>query len=129
MSNPTTAAQRRYYRDFTIAIVAYMAVLIGTRLAFRDVRGPAEFVVALAPAIPLAFVFVACVRWLRGTDEFNRKIIVESLAIAGGATAMLAATYGFLEGNLLPRPSAWCTWTVFMSIWLIASWVLRLRYR
>jgi hypothetical protein len=129
MHNPTTAAQRRYYVEFTLAILAYTVVLIGTRVAFRDVRGPAEFAAAIAPAIPLIFVFVACVRWLRGTDEFNRKIIVESLAIAGGVTAMLAATYGFLEIDLLPRPSAWCTWIAFMSIWLIASLVLRLRYR
>ena len=127
-TNPTTQAQRRYYLEFGLAIAAYLIVLIGTRIMFRSLTGPWETVVALAPIVPVAFVFIAVVRWLAGTDEFNRRIIVDSLAIAGGITALLAATYGFVESDPLPRPSAWWTWTAFMVSWLISSLILRRRY-
>ncbi len=127
-TNPTTQAQRRYVIEFTIAIVAYMVVLFATRYAFRDLSGPWEPIVALLPVVPLIAIFVAVLRWLRATDEFNRRIIVDSLAIAGGITALLAATYGFAEGDLLPRPSAWWTWTVFMFAWAISAMILRRRY-
>lgn len=127
--NPTTQAQKRYLIQFTIAIVAYLVVLFGTRFAFRGLTGPLETIVALLPIIPIAFIFMAVVRWLANTDEFNRRIIVESLAIAGGITALLAATYGFIENDPLPRPSAWWTWGVFMFAWAISSMILRRRYQ
>jgi hypothetical protein len=128
-TNPATQAQRRYLLEFTLAIVAYMAVLVGTRYFFRNVIGPLETVLALLPMVPVIFVFIAVLRFLAGTDEFQRRIVVDSLAIAGGATALIALTYGFVEGDPLPRPSAFWTWTVFMVLWLISSFVLRLRYR
>jgi len=128
-TNPTTQAQRRYLIEFTIAIVAYFVVLFATRIAFRSLSGPWEPVVALLPVVPVIAVFVAVVRWLQATDEFNRRIIVDSLAIAGGITALLAATYGFAESDLLPRPSAWWTWCVFMFAWAICAMILRRRYQ
>jgi hypothetical protein len=128
-TNPATQAQRRYLIEFTLAIVAYMLVILGTRYFFRGVTGPAETVVALLPMVPMIFVFIAVVRFLAGTDEFQRRILVESLAIAGGATALIALTYSFVEGDPLPRPSSSWTWTAFMVLWLISTFVLRLRYR
>ena len=128
-TNPTTLATRRYLIEFTIAMVAYMVVLLGTRFYFRSLTGPLETVVALLPIIPVIFVFIAALRFLMHTDEFHRRIQIESLAIAGAATALIALTYGFVEGDPLPHPSAFWTWTVFMVLWLASSFVLRLRYR
>lgn len=128
-TNPTTQAQRRYVIEFTLAVAAYLVVLFATRLAFRNLTGPWEPVVALLPVVPVIAVFVAVLRWLRATDELNRRIIVDSLAIAGGITALLAATYGFAESDFLPRPSAWWTWCVFMFTWAICATILRRRYQ
>ena len=128
-TNPTTRASRRYTSEFTVAIVLYMAVLLWTRSAFRTYHGPWELAIALAPLLPVILVFIAGIRLYAGTDEFNKRIMVESLAIAGVITALLAVTYGFMEGDQLPRPSAWWTWSAFMFSWLASSGVLRLRYR
>ena len=128
-TNPTTRASRRYAIEFTAAVVLYMVVLFGTRYAFRTYHGPFETAIALAPAIPVFLVFIAGFRLFQGTDEFNRRLMTDSLAIAGVFTALFAVTYGFVEGDPLPRASAWWTWTTFMSVWLVASLVLRRRYR
>ena len=129
VTNPTSQAQRRYLTEFTIAMIAYVIVLFGTRIYFRNLTGPLETVVALLPMVPVLFVFIAVVRWIAGTDEFQRRIAVESLAMAGGVTALLALTYGFVEGDPLPRPSAFWVWGVFATAWLVASFVLRRRYQ
>ena len=128
-SNPTTAAQRRYYLEFGGSMVLYMIVLFGSRILWRDVTGPMLVVVALLPMVPVGLVFAAIVRWALAADELQRQILVESLALAAGVTALLSVTYGFLEGSPLPRPSAWWTYLVVMISWLVASFVVRRRYQ
>ena len=127
--NPTVRAGRRYAAELWIGIAAYMVILFGTRALLSGVHGPLEIVVALAPVVPVAWILIAAVRLWQHTDEFNKQLILQSLAIAGGVTALIAVTYGFLEGDSLPRPSAWWTYIVFMLSWLVASQVIRLRYR
>jgi hypothetical protein len=95
----------------------------------RQASQPAQLAVALLPIIPTAFLFAAIVRLVRGTDELFRRITIESLALAGGATALLAVTYGLIEGDRVPRLSAWWTYCVFMSAWIVASFFVRRRYR
>lgn len=108
---------------------AYIVILIGTRALLRDVTGPLEIAVALAPVLPLIWIFIAALRLWQNTDEFNKQLMLQSLAIAGGVTAMLSVTYGFLESDVLPRPSAWWTYLAFMVSWGVASQIIRLRYR
>ena len=128
-SNPTTLATRRYTIEFSLAMVAYIVVLFGTRIYFRTLTGPLETAVALVPVVPVICVFIAGLRFLMNTDEFHRRIQVESLAIAGAATALAALTYGFVEGDPLPHPSAFWTFGIFAVLWVASSWLLRLRYR
>lgn len=127
-TNPTTQANRRYVLEFSIAIAAYVIVLFGTRFAFGSYHGPWLPAVALAPATPVLFVFLAGYRLYRTTDEFAQRMMTESLAIAGVITALAAVTYGFLQNDLLPRPSAWWVWSLFMGAWAVSSIVLRRRF-
>lgn len=128
-TNPTTRATRRYAVEFTASIVLYIVVLSATRIAFRNYHGALETLIVLAPVVPIFLVFLAALRLFQGTDEFNKRLMTDSLAIAGVITALFAVSYGIVEGDPLPRPSAWWTWTTFMASWLVASLVLRLRYR
>jgi len=128
-ANPTTVAQRHYYVQMTLATFSYLLILFGTRAAMAHLSGPSRAVAAILPVLPVILVLVAVIRLVRNTDEFNRRILVDSLAISAGVTAMFCATYGFMEIDLLPRLSIWWIWTVLMGSWLIASLVLRLRYR
>jgi amino acid transporter len=84
---------------------------------------------ALLSAIPLVFLFVAIVRYTLRTDELDRKIVVESSAIAGGATALIALMYSFLEGAGYPKPHAMWAYFTFMISLVIASLFFRRRYK
>lgn len=127
--NPTTAARRRYIFEFAIATVAYVVVLLGSRMLWRDATGAFEIVVALLPMVPLVFVFAAVVRYILNADELQRQMLVESLAIAGGVTMLITLTYGFLEGDPLPRPSAWWVYVVFMAAFAVSALIVRRRYQ
>lgn len=129
VTNPTVRADRRYRQEFAAAVVLYLVVLFLTRGIMQGVRDPWEVAVALAPLGPVVLMFLAALRWWKNTDEFNKQLVLQSLAIAGVVTALAAVTYGFLENDRLPRPSAWWTYVSFMFSWLVATQILRLRYR
>lgn len=120
--NPTTQAQNRYYREFTVAITAYVIVLFGSVYGLNHgIEGPLKIVVAVVPVIPIIGIFLAAVRWFKATDEYNQKTSAISMAIAGGVTALAAVTYGFLENAGLPKMSVWIVYMIFMTTWAIAT--------
>jgi len=129
--NPSVKALHSYFWWLGLSLIAYAITIIFSRnyLYAHPGNDPWHAVVALLPIIPVTFAFVAIVRFVRATDEMQRQIIVNSLALAGGATALLAVTYGLLEGDVLPRPSAWTTYTTFMTCWIIAGLFVRRHYR
>ncbi len=119
--NPTTVACRRYIRQMAGMTIAYLIVLFGSVTALKHIQtGPLHYFIALLPLIPVALLIPIVIGYLRNTDEFERRMQSDSMAIAGGLTAMLSVTYGFLEVAGWPHPSAWATWTVFMVAWAIA---------
>lgn len=129
--NPTSAASRRYLVQAGILAVVYVCVLFGS-ITFVDSVHPAglvRYVVLLAPVVPVALLVPAIVRYFRDTDEFERRIMTESLAIAAAVTALLSVTYGFLESSGLPHPSAWVTWAVVMVSWAVARSVVARHYQ
>jgi hypothetical protein len=133
-TNPTTRAFRRYNLEFAISMIAYVAFITISRNLLhgplRDASTPVQIAVAISPILPVAMLFVSVIRFLHRTDEFLRRMIIESLAVAGGVTALLAVTYGLIESEpLFPRPSAWWTWAVFGTSWLASSLLHRWRHR
>jgi len=140
MVNPVKRAYRRYLIEIGLSTVAYFAVLwVSNWLLYGQEpgsNGPMQnagegwkITIALLPVIPTFIMFAAFVRLVLRTDELQRRVYVDSLALAGGITALLAATYGFIEGNYLPRPSAWWAFETFMAAWLVAALFLQRRYR
>jgi len=80
--------------------------------------------------IAVVFLFAAFIRYTLRTDELDRKMTVESLAIAGGATALIAIMYGSLEAiSMLPRPHAIWTFQTFIVGFPIVRVLLRHRYK
>lgn len=124
---------RRYYVEFAVSMVAYVAVVAVSRRLLEGSAAYASLGVRLAvaglPVVPVILLFISSVRVIRNTDELNRRICVDSLAIAGGVTALLAVTYGLIEGGPLPHLSAWWTYVVFMLTWLVAQIFVRRQYR
>jgi hypothetical protein len=126
-TNPITQARRRYLFEFGIFMTAYVAVCLFWM--FHGINGHERIAIALLAMIPIVFVFAAMVRYVLRTDEFDRKVTVESLALAGGATALIAATYGLLEAAGFSKQSAWWTYSVFMIGWIVAKVIVLRRYK
>ncbi len=129
--NPTQAAGRRYLLQFGLLMVAYVAVLFGAVATVNATHpvGLLRYAILIAPLVPVVLLVPTIVRYFVETDEFERRVMTESLAIAAAVTAVLSVTYGFLEVAGLPRPSAWLTWIVLMGAWGVARCVVARHYQ
>jgi len=129
-ANPTDVARRRYFLELGGAIAAYGVVLVASlHILKQGVPDSWRAVVAVSPVVPLVFVFIAIVRFMLASDELQRQIQLESLALAAGATALLAVTYGFLEGVGFPHLSAWFTYLCVMAVWALSVPFVTRRYK
>jgi len=107
---------RRYMREFLFSFIGYVALLCPSLIWLKPLRGTAPgAVIALLPVVPIAFLIRAMVRAIRDEDELERRIDLESLAIAASIAGFGFCTYGFLLlARVLPDPSS-C---------VVAIWVL-----
>ena len=93
-------ATRRYNRRMIVAMLSYIVLLIGVQRGFPldAMDGPARWVLAALPSLPIAAVF-----WLIGAmilgmhDEYLRLLEVRKAMIATGVTMTVVSILGFLE--------------------------------
>ena len=71
--------------------------------------------IAIAPALPVAFLVVAGVRNVRRLDEFQQRKALEILAFAYPTMIVGSITYGFLERAGFAQPN----W-MFVGVWMVA---------
>ncbi|MEN1941136.1 hypothetical protein WCE41_08475 [Luteimonas sp. MJ246] len=89
--------ERRYRREFLTAMTAYVVVLFMSMYVLRAVDATwGRALVALLPAIPTAFAARAVLRFVRDSDEMQRRIQLESFA-----QASLVLTLGSFALGLL----------------------------
>lgn len=94
----TPALRRRYMREFVPAMVGYTVAILGSVWLLKGhVADPSlRALVALAPVPFVAFAMRAMVRYVRDTDEMQRRIEVEAVSFA---TALVSLGY-FAAGLL-----------------------------
>jgi hypothetical protein len=116
------ARSRAYFRELGAAMATYVVVLLAVSL-WGDLQGhsPVRFGLAVLPAIPAAGVAWAVLRHVRRIDDYQRRILLEGLAV-GFALAMLASiTLGLLAAAGLVVPAApWIVYGIGMVSW--ATW-------
>lgn len=124
-------ASRRYQTRVAVAMVLYMALIAATvHLLKSGVVGPLRIALALLPALPIAWVMAAVIRYLSQADELQRRVHVEALAIAAGVAAFLSLSYGLLEDMVgFPRLPLWWMFMVIDLVWAGAACILWRRYR
>lgn len=90
--------QRRYTRELLVSMTAYMLVLFASIWLLKHVDTlPLRAAIALAPVLPIGFAMRAMVRYVRDTDEMQRRIELEAVSIATLFVSMLYMTGGFLQ--------------------------------
>ena len=130
--NPDLAKKRHQWQVMG-GMAVYGLLLMACMYLLR--HGPAlglgpKVLLALLPTLPVVWVMWSVIRFLGQTDELQRRVHLESLAIAAGVTAFLTLTYGFLEEFAgLPHIAAWWTFVVIDMVWAFTGCVLWRRYR
>lgn len=97
---PWTPAAKRYNLRLILLSILYCAFLIPAVYGFRHnlVAGPAAWLVAVLPALPIIGIFVATGRYLlEEQDEDVRMLLVRQMLWAMGFTLTCATIWGFLD--------------------------------
>src|SRR3954471_21912881 len=95
-----SAAKRRYNRTVLILMFAYMLILFGVIIFFKNSSptGVSAYAAAILPALPIIGVFVAIGRYLLDEqDEYIRMLMVRQTLWASGFALSVATIWGFLE--------------------------------
>jgi len=131
------SANRTYLKTFIPAMLAYVLVLFCSILILKKIGLDASVylraLLSLAPVVPILFVCNALIRFLRDSDELERKIELEAIAMSGLFTGLLFLCLGFLANSKLiyldgASVAIWvfpCLFGLYGIAKCIASW----RYR
>ena len=122
-------ARKEYQVRLGIAFVAY-AILLAVSLPLTESNPTAAWrsPLALIPMVPFLYGIQVYVRYLRGVDELQRRIALESLAIAFGGTAAVTFGYGFLQNVGLPEVNWMFVWPVMAGLWILGGVYAHRRY-
>ncbi|HEX4693274.1 hypothetical protein [Sphingomonas sp.] len=117
MSRDRDSAEWTYVRRVIPTMIVYLALIVAVPFLIAWLRpsGPALWLIALLPAVPLSAVF-----WFYGRffvelrDEYIRLLEIKKAVIATGIVMMAATAWGFLESYagaphlpLFAVPLAW----------------------
>lgn len=128
------ALARRYYREMGLPMLMYVAVMLcWKRLLDRVDADWARVLIALLPALLVALVIRAVARFVRDSDEMQRRIELESIAIAAALVSGGYMTAGFLQaaGMIALPASAAMLWVfpLLCATYGIAKGVNARRYQ
>ena len=109
---------RRYYRDMGWAMGAYVAVMLVWKRLLEMVNDTwLRVVVALLPALLVVWVMRAFVRYVRDSDEMQRRIELESGSVAALLVSAGYMAAGFLQtADLISIPGKVAMLWVFPSL-------------
>jgi hypothetical protein len=92
--------EKRYLREFMPAMLAYVLVLSACswllKVPLAESGAAIRGAVALLPVLPIVLVLRAVVRVIRDSDELQRRIDLEAIAIAALVVGMGYFTLGLL---------------------------------
>lgn len=127
------ALRQRYLREFIPPMLAYAMVMVFWKQLLTGVQ--VTWLRAAVAVLPAALVLLALrsiMRYVRDSDEMQRRIELESIAIAAGFTSAAFLTAGFLQSaKLIAVQSTSAMLMVFPSICLaygLAKLVIARRY-
>lgn len=120
---------KTYLVEFGISMAAYVVVLfVSVWLLERNPDASWRYLLAVAPVVPVLFALRAFLRQLNRIDELQRRIQLNAVAFAAGATGIVTFTYGFLEGIGFPAMSVLYVFPLMIALWGIGVFVARLQY-
>ena len=130
----TTTHEKRvgnaYLRELGGSLLVYAVLLVAAiRLGRPMDEGVLRSLFLLSPMLGFCLMLWAIARHLNRVDEYLRRFLLESFALAAGITAGLTFTYGFLETAGYPRLSMFSVWMVLCGATMLVCLLRSLRAR
>lgn len=126
-----TAAERSNVRRYTWQMAAAAALYVGLIVggsALADPDSPAGAVLELLPIIPVVWMLLAALRFVRGLDEYLRPLMMAAAGVGFVAAMLAAVVLGMIEGVVGGIPHlVWGVFVTGMSAWGLAAMVLTRR--
>lgn len=120
---------RQYVVRLTTSMVVYAGLLVGSILVISDdIEPPWRTIVALVPALPMAYIAWIVVGRFRGLDEYWQRIQIEALPFAFLGTVLVAFTWGFAEIAGFDRPSGFTVFFILNGLYVVGLMLARRRY-
>jgi hypothetical protein len=121
---------KAYLREMGFSFAVYAILLVASIRFGRPLEeGVLRTVVLLSPMIGFCLMLWAIARHLGRLDEYLRRNLLESFALAAALTAGLTFSYGFLETAGYPRLSMFAVWIVLGASTALVTVVRALRQR
>jgi O-antigen/teichoic acid export membrane protein len=119
-----------YLVELFAALVLYMGMLFGSlTLAKQMDAGPLRTVLVASPMLGFGAMIWAIARAYRRMDEFERRLMLENVAIGTLVTVGWTFTYGFLESAGYPKLSMFVIWPSIAAVWgastCLRNWMAR----
>jgi hypothetical protein len=112
----------RYGREMVAAFAVYAVLLVASITFGRPLAdGALRTMVLFAPMLGFLGMIWATARHLGSVDEYQRKMLYETWAIASALTAALTFSYGFLETAGYPRISMFNVWMIMGGTWFVVN--------
>ena len=106
MPSYRSPANRRYIMRLIVLVILYLATLFAAVTIFKAhaVSGPAAYLLAIVPALPIIGVFWAVMRMLiEEQDEYLRLLHVRQCLFATGFCLTIMTVWEFLQNfDLVP---------------------------
>ena len=127
------ALRQRYFREFFPPMFGYAALMLFWKPLLASVgTNWLRVAIAVLPAVMVLLSLRSIMRYVRDSDEMQRRIELESIAIAAGFTSAAFLTAGFLQSaQLIAVPAAKAMLMVFPCVCVaygLAKAVIARRY-
>lgn len=111
--------KRTYLLELTGSFLLYAGALAASVIILDSgtFDPVVQAAIALLPVIPGVLIAWVILRQINRLDEFQRKVQLDSLAIAAAGTALITFSYGFLEGVGFPKLSMFYVWPIMSLLW------------
>jgi hypothetical protein len=119
-----------YRRELGLSFAVYALLLVSAIHFGRPMaEGWLRTAILVTPMIGFGLMIRALARHLARIDEYMRRRMLETFAIAAAITAGLSFTYGFLETAGFPRLSMFTVWIAMGTSWgvvgCVRGWLAR----
>jgi hypothetical protein len=112
----------RYQREMIVSFIVYGALLMASIRYGRPMPdGLLRTIVLLSPMAGFLGMIRAIARHVDGIDEYQRKFLLETFALAAALTAALTFSYGFLETAGYPKISMFSVWMILCGAWGVVA--------